>query len=151
MPFDKADVALLEVLKNEFIASIKTCVNTQGHIDVHQAAIAFEKANQQKVIFEKLGIEKRVQVMTIHKSKGREFDGVVLVLEDSRKAIWRREGRATEEEIEDLYRVALSRAKSMFALVAFEDAWRDAAAPVTRLLPRPSFYARVAGKTGASP
>ena len=63
--------------------------------------------------------------MTIHKSKGREFDGVVLVLEDNHKALWKKDGPASGPEIDDLYRVAISRARSAFALVAFEDARKD--------------------------
>lgn len=138
--FDEGDAALLETLRDEFIASIKKDVDACGRLDVEKAAISFEKANQQKVVFEKLGIQKNVQVMTIHKSKGREFDGVILVLETSRKAIWRRDSNASDQEIEDLYRVAISRARSAFALVAFDDAWKDASEPVRRLLPEKLFH-----------
>ena len=133
--FDKRDSGFLETLADEFIESIKNNVNTRGRLDIEKAGISFEKANQQKVIFEKLGIQKSVQVMTIHKSKGREFDGVVLVLEDNHKALWKKDGPASGPEIDDLYRVAISRARSAFALVAFEDARKEAAEPVKRLLP----------------
>jgi len=139
-PFDRGDTPLLEILRDEFIASIAKNVDTGSRLDIKRAEVSFERASQQKVIFEKLGIQKNVQVMTIHKSKGREFDGVVLVLENSPKAIWRESGNASDEEIEDLYRVAISRARSAFALVAFEDAWEDAAEPVRRLLPKELFH-----------
>lgn len=79
------------------------------------------------MIFEKLGIQKNFQVMTIHKLKGREFDGVVLVLEDNHKAFWRKINFRLVTEIEELYRVAISRARSALAIVAFEDAQKEAA------------------------
>ena len=77
--------------------------------------------------------------MTIHKSKGREFDGVILVLEDNPKAIWGKDSLATDDEIEELYLVAISRARSAFALIAFEDVYQNTASPMKRLLP-PSLY-----------
>lgn len=94
---------------------------------------------QQRVIFEKIGLEPRIQLMTIHKAKGREFDGVVLVLEDNHEAFWKASKRMDEEERLDLYRVAMTRARHAFALVAFEDACTDAAPVLRRLLPQPVF------------
>jgi superfamily I DNA/RNA helicase len=132
--FDKRDRGLLETLVDDFIESIKNHVNTRWKLDIEKASISFEKANQQKVIFEKLGIQKNVQVMTIHKSKGREFDGVVLVLEDNHKAFWRKINSRLDTEIEELYRVAISRARSAFAIVAFEDARNEAAEPLKQFL-----------------
>jgi DNA helicase-2/ATP-dependent DNA helicase PcrA len=133
--FDEGDNALLETLAREFILSVKGSVHKAGRLNIEKATRDFEKANQQKVIFEKLGLQKNVQVMTIHKSKGREFDGVVLVLEDSHKAVWRKNGPGSNEEVEDIYRVAITRARSAFALVAFEDARKEAKDVVKRLLP----------------
>jgi len=137
--FDKNDIALLKTLAMRFIGSIECNVNSDGWLNIENASRSFEKSNQQRIIFEKLGIQKNVQVMTIHKSKGREFDGVILVLEDNQKAIWKGSSPAMNEEIEDLYRVAISRARSAFTLVAFEDVYKDAADPVKRLLPREMF------------
>lgn len=133
--FDKGDSALLETLALEFIESIRNNVDTRGQLDATKATISFEKENRQKIIFEKLGLQKNVQVMTIHKSKGREFHGVVLVLEDNHKALWRNNGPGSDKEVEDLYRVAISRARSAFSLVAFEDARKEARDVVKRLLP----------------
>ena len=104
-------------------------------MDIKKATKDFEKSNQQKIIFEKVGLQKNVQVMTIHKSKGREFDGVVLVLEDNYKAVWRANGPGSDEEVEELYRVGITRARSAFALIAFEDARKEARDVVKRLLP----------------
>ena len=109
-------------------------LNSSGKIDVDKAKKQFETVAQQKIVFEKLGIQKNVQVMTIHKSKGREFDGVILVLENNYGAIWKDKNRQKEEEIKDLYRVAISRAKKAISIVAFEDALNDASETTKRLL-----------------
>ncbi|MEN6426175.1 MAG: ATP-dependent helicase [Phycisphaerales bacterium] len=137
--FDAGDTSLLNTLRDELIEAIRNHVTPRGRLDSRAADVSFEKTNQQKVLFEKLGIQKSIQVMTIHKSKGREFDGVVLLLEDSRSAVWRDDINASQDEVEDLYRVAVSRARSALAVVAFKDAWKDAAVPVRRLLPEPIF------------
>jgi len=133
--FDSGDGALLETLAREFILSIEGSVSKGGRMDIKKASKDFEKSNQQKIIFEKLGLQKNVQVMTIHKSKGREFDGVVLVLEDNYKAVWRANSPGSDQEVEELYRVGITRARSAFVLVAFEDARREAKDVVRRLLP----------------
>ena len=132
-PFRKDDIPLLGTITDEFIKAVESSVDSLGRLDVEKARILFEKNTQQNIIFEKLGIQKSIQVMTIHKSKGREFDGVILVLEDDHSAIWKKSGNI--EEIEDLYRVAISRAKNALAIVAFDDAVNEAADPVKRLLP----------------
>lgn len=137
-PFDRTEITLLKFIASEFTKSIMLYISLDGKLDIRKASWAFEKANQQKVIFEKQGIQKNVQVMTIHKAKGREFDGVILVLESNRKAIWQRND-IPDEEIEDLYRVAVSRNRSAFSLVAFADSYPKATRPVKRLLPSDLF------------
>jgi len=141
-PFDKQHAPLLETLASEFVASIKEHVSGRGKLDMGQATLSFEKASQQRVILEKLGVQKSVQIMTIHKSKGREFDGVVLVLEENPKALWKENSAVLGSEVEDVYRVAISRARSAFALIAFDDARQKAAEPVRRLLPSGVFDQR---------
>ena len=88
----------------------------------------------QRLLFQKLGIVPCVQVMTIHKAKGLEFDGVVVVLEDSRTALWREDRGGSDTEVEDLYRVAITRAQHGLAVIAFDNAWDAAREPVKRLL-----------------
>lgn len=132
-PFDKNDKSLLDTLSNEFVNSIEYSVDSSGKVDVDKATKQFETTAQQKIIFEKLGIQKNVQVMTIHKSKGREFDGVVLVLE-SNYSIWQNKAPQKEEEIKELYNVAISRAKKAISIVAFKDAINDASKPAKKLL-----------------
>ncbi len=97
---------------------------------------------QKRIIFEKLGIELGVQVMTIHKAKGREFDGVALVLEDSRKALWRKDSKSADSELNDVYRVGISRAKEAFGLIAYNDVYDDAKMPIQKLLPVKLFRSR---------
>lgn len=132
-PFDRTDLPLLKIMSSKFLEIISQ-YNYQNHIDVKKAEKYFEKAIQQNIIFEKQGIQKSVQVMTIHKAKGKEFDGVVLVLEDSPKAVWSR-SELKECEIEDLYRVAITRAKTAFSLVAFQNSYSKATPPVKKILP----------------
>jgi DNA helicase-2/ATP-dependent DNA helicase PcrA len=132
-PFDKDDKPLLDTLSNEFVNSIEYSIDYSGTVDVDKAKKQFETTAQQKIIFEKLGLHKNVQVMTIHKSKGREFDGVVLVLED-KIGIWEKKDESKKEEIKELYNVAISRAKKAISIVAFEDAINKASEPVKRLL-----------------
>jgi len=138
-PFTKADSLLLQVLKNEFLKSIALAFNSGGFLQTVKGKHLFENSMQQRIIFEKLGIESGVQVMTIHKSKGREFDGVVLVLEDNRKALWRNESNTSDSELEDLYRVAISRARDAFGLTAYNDIFNDAKPAVQKLLPNGHF------------
>lgn len=141
-PFTKADSLLLQFLKNEFLKSIAPAFNSGGFLQPSKAEHLFENSMQQKIIFEKLGIETGVQVMTIHKSKGREFDGVVLVLEDNRKALWRNESNTSDTELEDLYRVAISRARDAFGLTSYNDIYNDAKPSVQKLLPDGQFSIR---------
>ena len=121
------------MLSDEFVKSIRYSIDSSGKLDVDKAKKQFESTSQQKIIFEKLGIQKNVQVMTIHKSKGREFDGVVLVLED-RNGMWKSSSTTNTEEIKELYNVAISRAKKAISIVAFEDAINAASEPAKRLL-----------------
>ena len=134
-PFTKADIRLLKVLRDETLKSIASAFNYNGSLKPTKAKHLFEKSMQQKIIFEKLGIETGVQVMTIHKSKGREFDGVVLVLEDNMKALWRNESNALNTELEDLYRVGISRARHAFGLTAYNNIFDEAKPAVQKLLP----------------
>lgn len=136
--FTAAQKDLLTAMARDFIGIIIPTV-ADGALNIPVAREVFERAMQQRVIFEKIGLEPRVQIMTIHKAKGREFDGVVLVLENNHKALWKASRRIDEEERLDLYRVAITRARHAFALVAFEDAYSAAASVVQRLLPQPSF------------
>jgi superfamily I DNA/RNA helicase len=134
-PFTKTDRLLLQVLKDETLKSITPAFNSNGSLQPTKAKHLFENSMQQKIIFEKLGIETGVQVMTIHKSKGREFDGVVLVLENNRKALWRNESNTPDTELEDLYRVGISRAKYAFGLTAYNNIFDEAKPAVQKLLP----------------
>lgn len=59
---------------------------------------------------------------------------MVLVLEDNHKAFWRKIDSRLDTEIEELYRVAISRARSALAIVAFEDARNEAAEPLKQFL-----------------
>ena len=132
-PFDKNEISLLDTLSNEFVNSIEYSTDISGKIDVNKAKKQFESTAQQRIIFEKLGIQKNVQVMTIHKSKGREFDGVAIVLED-KNGIWKSKDETKIEEIKELYNVAISRSKKAISIVAFEDSINEASEPVKRLL-----------------
>jgi DNA helicase-2/ATP-dependent DNA helicase PcrA len=134
-PFTKTDSPLLQVLRNETLRSIVHAFNHTGSLLSAKAIHLFENSMQKRIIFEKLGIESGVQVMTIHKSKGREFDGVVLVLEDNRKALWRNESNTSDTELEDLYRVGISRARDAFGLTAYNNIYNDAKPAVQKLLP----------------
>ena len=80
MPFTKPDSPLLKVLAANFISSLKSLIKPSGLINIEKAMGVFEKSLQQRIILEKLGVQKGVEVMTIHKSKGREFEGVVLAM-----------------------------------------------------------------------
>jgi hypothetical protein len=133
-PFTRDDSPLLEVLRDSLLRLFRGEIEMTGHLDLKAANGGFERMMQQRVLFEKLGIQPVIQVMTIHKAKGREFDGVVLLLENSRKALWRKSSRSRDADVEDLYRVAISRARYAVSLVAFEDAVGDAKEPVRRLL-----------------
>jgi DNA helicase-2/ATP-dependent DNA helicase PcrA len=146
-PFSGSDIPLLDSLSKDFQDSIESAFDGKLWLDIKKARWAFEKSTQQRIIFEKLGLQKSVQVMTIHKAKGREFDGVVLVLEDNGKQLWTNSD--DNEAVEDLYRVAISRARSAFALVAFKDAYQKAAPAVKRLLPE-GLFARAEESTGYS-
>jgi len=132
-PFDANEISLLDTLSKEFVSSIEYSIDISEMIDVDKAKKQFESTAQQKIIFEKLGIQKNIQVMTIHKSKGREFDGVVLVLED-KNGVWKSKDKTKIDEIKELYNVAISRAKKAIAIVAFEDAINEASEPVKSLL-----------------
>lgn len=134
MPFTKADSSLLAFLADRFLASITPLIKPSGVLNIKKAKIAFEKTLQQRIVFEKLGLQRGIEIMTIHKSKGREFDGVVLALENDHTALWRSSSSVTEAEIDDLYRVAISRAREAFIVVAFEDASALTKAPVKKLL-----------------
>ena len=94
---------------------------------------------QQRIIFEKLGIESGIQVMTIHKAKGREFDGVVIVMEDSSKAMWLNDSKTSDSELDELYRVGISRARLAFGLIGYNDIYNDAKPHVQKLLPTDIF------------
>jgi superfamily I DNA/RNA helicase len=103
-------------------------------MNIEKAKVSFERSLQQKIILEKLGVQKGVEVMTIHKSKGREFDGVVLALENDHTALWRASNRMSDEEIDDLYRVAISRARDALIVMAFDNAVTEAKSPVQKIL-----------------
>ncbi len=133
MPFTKADSSLLTFLADRFLASIRPLIKPSGALNIKKAKIAFEKTLQQRIVFEKLGLQRGIEIMTIHKSKGREFDGVVLALENDHTALWR-SASVTDAEIDDLYRVAISRAREAIIVVAFEDASALAKTPVKKLL-----------------
>lgn len=134
MPFTKADSSLLMFLAERFFMSVMPLMKSPDVLNIKKARITFEKALQQRIILEKLGGRRGVEVMTIHKSKGREFDAVVLALENDHTALWRCSVHMTDEEIDDLYRVAISRARDVLIVVAFDDAYASAKAPVKKLL-----------------
>jgi len=138
-PMIKTDSPLLNTLCREFLQSIESAFYRKGHLNVVKAEITFEKSMQQRIIFEKLGIESGVQVMTIHKAKGREFDGVVIVMEDSRKAMWINDSKTSDSELNDLYRVGISRARAAFGLIGYNDIYDDAKPNVQKLLPTDIF------------
>jgi superfamily I DNA/RNA helicase len=140
-PLEKNDISLLIILREKFLKLIEKRFQPYGRLDVGQAKRDFENLVQQEVLYEKLGIEEAIQVMTIHKAKGREFDGVVLVLESGHKALWRKESHTSNQELEDLYRVAMSRGRDAFGLVAYDDTFRNAKPPVQKLLPKNLFSA----------
>ncbi|MGP7978973.1 MAG: AAA family ATPase [Syntrophobacteraceae bacterium] len=133
-PFDRSDSHLLDYLANYLVGLIGTSVESKGSVDIPKARKSFESVMQQRIIFEKLGISSSVEVMTIHKSKGREFDGVVLVLEDNHKALWKEGSQTSDKELDDLYRVAISRARHALWVIAYEDALQNAKPAIHRLL-----------------
>lgn len=133
-PFTKADGPLLQLLTDEFVGSFQSMLIGTTLLDVNAAWRTFEGSMQVRAYREKLGVSQKVQVMTIHKAKGREFDGVVVVLEDSPKALWREGGKSSDIEVSDLYRVAISRARNVVAMVAFADAKEMARLPLRPML-----------------
>lgn len=120
-PFTQRDIPLLDILRDHVLEQVKPRINYRGVVDILRAHASFEKSIRQKIMLEKSGIQHLVQVMTIHKSKGREFDGVVLILEDDPRALWRASALVPESERIDLYRVAISRAREFLTVVAFDD------------------------------
>ena len=133
-PFNRGDIGLLDHLARYMMNIIEPSLWTSGSVDIAESRKAFESSMQQRIIFEKLGISENIEVMTIHKAKGREFDGVVLVFEDNRNALWRSDSRTQDSELLDLYRVAISRARYALRVVAYEDAIENAKPAVHRLL-----------------
>lgn len=134
-PFTASDTAFLEVLKDEFIKSaIEPFLLSVGQVDIVKVRQNFETSMQRRIIFEKMGIEYGVHIMTIHKAKGREFDGVVLGLENNPTALWKNTSNVDDSEIKDLYRVAISRARDILSLVAYDDAIQEAKPSVKKLL-----------------
>lgn len=138
-PLIETDTPLMNTLCKELLLSIESAFYRKGHLNIAKAEILFEKSMQQRIIFEKLGIESGIQVMTIHKAKGREFDGVVIVMEDSHKAMWRNNSNASDSELNDLYRVETSRAKEAFGLIGYNDIYHDAKPYVQKFLPTDIF------------
>lgn len=132
--FSKSDRPLLNLIAHEFLGSVLPYIRAAAPLeDVRRA---FESVMLQRVVFEKEGIHKSIQAMTIHKSKGREFDGVILVLESSPMAAWRQSCGYPLDEVEDLYRVGITRARRALTVVAYSDGKEAAAAPVKRLFPQ---------------
>jgi DNA helicase-2/ATP-dependent DNA helicase PcrA len=140
-PLTKDDIPLLIILREKFLDLIEKRSQSYGRLDIGKVKRDFENLVQQEVLYEKLGIEEAIQVMTIHKAKGREFDGVVLVLESGHKALWRKDSHTSNQELEDLYRVAISRGRDAFGLVAYDDIFSDAKPPVQTLLTKNLFSA----------
>lgn len=134
-PLTKSDIILLRTLSCELLRAIDPAFNVEGMLNLISAERAFEKSIQKRIIFEKIGIESGVQVMTIHKSKGREFDGVILLMEDNRKALWKNDSRSTDTELNDLYRVGISRAKEALGIIGYNDIYDEAKLPIQKLLP----------------
>lgn len=134
----KNEGATLRVFSKELLRTITPAFRFDGLLRIDKAKELFESTMQQKIVYEKLGIEAGVQIMTIHKSKGREFDGVILVLEDSHDAIWKRKTEV-DPEIEELYRVAISRARNAFGLIAYNDIFEEANPMVQKLLSKELF------------
>lgn len=124
-PFNANDTALLTMLRDEILRLLKPNLSKGGSVNIQEVKKSFERELQHRIVLEKLGIEHGVQVMTIHKAKGREFDGVVLVLEDNQTALWRTSSRTSDPEAVDLYRVGISRARDFLALVAYNDIHGD--------------------------
>lgn len=138
-PLTRDDIPLLNILSERLLKLIERGFHAYGRLDIVKSRKDFENSVQQEILYEKLGIEAAIQVMTIHKAKGREFHGVVLVLESSHKALWRKDSHTPNQELEDLYRVAISRGRDAFGLVAYDDTFNDAKPPVQRLLPKNLF------------
>lgn len=132
-PFTKHDTALLSRFAAQMLTVVEPRIAFDGRLDISGARLAFEKAIRQKVLLEKSGVSSPIQVMTIHKAKGREFDGAVLVLEDDRRALWRASSNIPETERVDLYRVGLSRARELLVVVAFDDSGGEIADSLARL------------------
>ncbi len=131
---DQTEMYTLRSVAIQFVDWISSLMDHSGQVDIRDAQIQFDRWLQQRIIKEKLGIQPWTQIMTIHRSKGREFDGVIVVFEDSYDAAWRAGRSIPEKEVRDLYRVALSRARHALALIAFDDAHKHAAEPLRPLL-----------------
>lgn len=133
-PFDKDERAVVLALADELVRLLETAIHG-CHLDLPEAQRKFERYVQQKIAREKAGFVASVEVMTIHKSKGREFDGVVLLLEDEPGAPWKQSSKKDEAELKDVYYVAVSRARSALAIVARVTAGGEARPCVAALLP----------------
>lgn len=132
--FSKRDRPLLDLIAHEFLGSVLPYIRAAASPE--DVGMAFESMMLQRVVFEKEGIHKSIQAMTIHKSKGREFDGVILVLESSPTAAWRQSCGYPLDEVEDLYRVGITRARRALTVVAYSDGKEAAAASARRLFPQ---------------
>jgi DNA helicase-2/ATP-dependent DNA helicase PcrA len=135
-PFDKRQKGLTDLFAGQLLRTVEARIGSDGRLDIMEAHIFFERFVRQRVVLEKEGLGSQVQVMTIHKAKGREFEGTVLVLEDDARALWRASSGIPERERQDLYRVALSRARSRVVVIAFEDAGEQIAGVLSRLVDR---------------
>lgn len=133
-PFEQRDIPLLGLFADHVLGLLGPMIKSDGTLDVAQALIVFERSIRKRILLEKAGVSATIQVMTIHKSKGREFDGVVLLLENDPRALWRASSPVPEREREDLYRVALSRARERLVVVAFGDARIEIAPRLSRLV-----------------
>lgn len=133
-PFTAADKPLLHQLATFVIHSIEPFIHIRPFLKLDEARRHFESLMQQRILFEKLGLRRGIEVMTIHKAKGREFDGTILVFEDNPKALWKATSRTSNEELVDLYRVAVSRARDVLGVVAYNDAVASAKPAVQHLL-----------------
>lgn len=121
-PFTKEDCQLLSHLSEQFMNYIQPAWKHDDLLDLTLAKKLLENNMRQQILFEKIGIRTEIEIMTIHKSKGREFDGVIVVLEDNHKALWKKNSKILKDELIDLYRVAFSRARSAIAMIAYIDA-----------------------------
>lgn len=136
-PFNGSDKGILLELAMHFLEAIRPII-VNGTPDRVSARQHFESHMKKRILYEKIGLSASLEAMTIHKAKGREFDGVVLVLEDEHGAPWKGD-QNSDSDLFDLYYVAISRARHALMIVAKATAGREIRSCVRHLLPVSKF------------